>query len=415
MELDVQKGAIIKDQNFKTGQRLGSSNKITENVQIINCDFSANEENGNMLELINCKNCVVSDCCFHGKKTAGLCILIDGAASENNKIDGCLFCDFTITDAYGKDFKKRFGDDEHLNAEPIRIGNSRRSACCFGTTISSCHFKKLRADVETISIKSCGNKILNNLHEDCESNITIRHGGHNIIQDNLFKGSGGIRVYGSHNEIIGNYHENNSNSDKSPLTIGNGTNEDDPNFNQNDKGQHSGEPLDNEGKRIHKDGCGHVVYARAKHNIIRDNKYVNCKVTCVTWGTGPRTIKPKDKGEKECEQNKTKDNKPYTYELKEYLPPANNEFVENKMIDDDGNENSTFVICGSPNDKEDMTKPNNKNTFRGNKLYNKAKHGDLAEEQDDTEDKPIQPLAKPRAGPQQPLKCAEGICKDDEK
>ena len=50
--------------------------------------------------------------------------------------------------------------------------------------------------------------------------FVIRHGGFNKIRNNLFIGSGGIRVYGSDsNEIRGNYHKNNSSSEKPPLVI----------------------------------------------------------------------------------------------------------------------------------------------------------------------------------------------------
>jgi hypothetical protein len=172
-------------------------------------------------------------------------IKIIGGKSKDNVIEGCKFY--------------KFDYDGEENAEPVRIGDSRLSHCSFNTTIKYCHFDHLKADVETVSVKSCGNVLENNKHENCRSSFVIRHGGYNKIRNNLFIGSGGIRVYGEGNEIRGNYHENNSSSDKPPLIIGNGSFENDPNF------EFNGGPRkkDEEGE----EGCGHAVYARAKNNV----------------------------------------------------------------------------------------------------------------------------------------------------
>lgn len=243
------------------------------------------------------------------------------------------FSDFILSDSYKEEFKRKHG--KTVNAEPIRLGGSPISGCWFGTTVSWCLFDKLAADVETVSIKSCGNVLENNKHVDCDSSFTIRHGGYNKIQNNVFIGCGGIRVYGSKNEIRGNYHKNN-NSKKPPLTIATGTWEDDPNF--NNKGE---PPVNDKGEHVNEEGCSHHVYARAKFNTIADNTYDNCKVACVTWGTGHNKLKPEkhDLEEREC-----KDKKKYG-PLKEYLPPTNNVFINNKASAEDEGKDSTFVKC----------------------------------------------------------------------
>ncbi len=243
VELDVPNNGTIKGKNFNNGQSLTGRH----NIKIINCTFSSDEADENLLELRDCVGCVILKCKFQGKHTSGLALLIDGANSKNNKIVGCTFSDLTLSDEYKKKFKEKHG--KAVNAEPIRLGGSPLSGCWFGTTVSWCLFDKLAADVETVSIKSCGNVLENNVHNNCKSNITIRHGGCNKIRNNVFIGSGGIRVYGFKNEIMGNYHKNNYNKNKPALTMENGTWQDDPNFNNKCE-----PPVNNTGEHINEKG-----------------------------------------------------------------------------------------------------------------------------------------------------------------
>ena len=380
-ELEVENSGTVEDQEFDTGRSL----KGKHNVKIINCTFKSNKEDEDQLHLSNCQGCVILKCTFRDKHNAGLALLIDGEESENNKVVGCTFSDLTLSDEYKREFKEKH--DKAVNAEPIRLGGSPISGCWFGTTVSWCLFDKLAADVETVSIKSCGNILENNIHNDCESSITIRHGGCNIIRNNMFIGSGGIRVYGFKNEITGNYHKNNSNKNKPPLTIGTATWEDYPNF--NNKGE---PPVKNTGEHIKEKGCSHHVYARAKFNTIADNTYDNCKVVCVSWGTGRNKLK-KEKGDfdkKVCKDDKT------FGPLKEYLPPTNNVFINNKASAEDENKDSTFMKGLTDEDRADMTNQENNNKFQGNKWHN-VTHGDLPDEPHDSGE-PV-PLTMPKAGP----------------
>jgi len=77
----------------------------------------------------------------------------------------------------------------------------------------------LKGDSETVSIKSCGNVLENNIQEKYESNFTIRYDDFNTIRNNMFIGSGGITVSGDSNAIMHNYHQNNDNSDFLPLAV----------------------------------------------------------------------------------------------------------------------------------------------------------------------------------------------------
>jgi hypothetical protein len=291
-----------------------------EGCRIEKCDFSYDEHDKTMLTLKNCVNCVVSNCEFHDKKKEGLFLKITGEKSQGNVIEHCTFRDHKFP-----------GDN---GGEPIRIGNSDLSGCWFNTTVRRCVFRNLTGDPETVSIKSCGNVLENNEHEDCKSNFTIRHGGFNKIRNNKFKGSGGIRVFGDGNEITGNYHQDN-NSDKFPaLALWKGSVDRDPNFVSD--GKPSGKQANDT----------HDAYARAINNLIEGNTYENCEEVCVRWGKN------------------TKDSQTRI--------PKNNKFRNNTLIADDGKD-SDFIRFDDA-DVED-------NKFEDNQMYGKnAKPGDIPQE-----------------------------------
>ncbi len=341
--------------------------KNCEDCTIIGCDFSYNKSGEAMLTLENCKRCKVLKCDFHDKDTKGNFIKIIGKESKENLIEGCEFYDHTY--------------DRGNGGEPVRIGESPYSGCRFNTKVRYCRFRNLTADPETVSIKSCGNLLEHNEHIDCDSNFTIRHGGFNKIKNNKFTGSGGIRVYGNTNEITGNYHQNNNNDNtkRRPLWIGNANFEDDLNFDR------QGRPTDP--PRDKKKACSHAGYARAKNNTIEDNIYDNCKGTCVVWGVQayPRKIK------------KTCDGKKIKVEGPKQLPiPSKNKFRKNTIIGDQINRDTTLLEFSSSNTYEKAKEA--ENVFKANKLY-KAKRGDIPEEQGDTlETRPG--IEIPSAGPE---------------
>ena len=283
-------------------------------------DFSYNGEN-DMLELTNCVDCKIINCTFHDRTTKGNFIHIRGADSKHNLIENCTF-------------KNHTGEDNN-GGEAIIIGLDNWSGCLYETTVRKCEFIKCKGDPEIISIKSVDNVIENNcIRADCDGNITIRHGGRNTIQYNVFEGSaGGIRVLGCGNKIIGNYHNGNDNDKdkRRPLIIQNGDSPKDPNFNDNC-----------EPKK--KEGSG-AAYAQAENNTIEDNIYDNCKGPCVVWGW-----RPEDKED-------------------QTHAPKKNTFRNNTLIAD--KKDSEFLEIINAGDG---------NTFEGNKMYgSKAQPGDLPE------------------------------------
>jgi hypothetical protein len=203
--------------------------------------------------------CTVSKCKFHDKDTVGEALKIDGEKTKDNIVEDCEWWDLSY--------------DEGTGGEPVRLGNSRVSHLFINSIIRNCTFKDLRADVETISIKSCGNIIERCRHENCKSSMVIRHGHTNTIQDNEFIGEGGIRVYGKDNKILRNHFKENNSKQFPPLTLVNGDTENEPN-----EGASGSSNI-------------HASYTQVRNNEITGNTFENCS-KCVVWGSDPRTFKP---------------------------------------------------------------------------------------------------------------------------
>jgi len=244
--------------------------KDCEDCIIRNCDFTNNMSGQAQLILSNCKRVTVTGCKFHDKNTKGLFMKIEGAASDGNIVERCEFFNHTYKPVRGK---------KGENAEPIRIGNSDVSGCNFNTTVRKCHFHDNKADVELISIKSCGNVVEDNKVEDNECMITIRHSGFNKIINNQFKSHGGIRVLGAGNEVTGNTFKDNDSKKWVPIAIEFGNAERDPNFTSDNK------PKGNK-------GTSHAMYARVIDNVIADNKFENCKAKTETRKKKDRKLSP---------------------------------------------------------------------------------------------------------------------------
>lgn len=288
-------------------------------------DFSYDGE-GDMLELKNCVDCKILNCTFHDRTKKGNFIHLRGSKSKRNLIEGCTFKNHTGEDSNG--------------GEAIIIGLDDWSGCLYETTVRKCEFINCKGDPEIISIKSVDNVIENNcIRASCDGNITVRHGGRNIIRYNVIEGSaGGIRILGFNNKIIGNYHKDNDNDSvkRRPLIIQNGLKKRDPNFDENDQ------PKDEEGSG--------ATYAQSRKNIIEDNIYENCggPKACVSWGWKQDV----DDGEPEHK-----------------LEPENNEFRRNILIAD--SKDSKFL---------EFIHKGEGNTFEDNKMYgSKAKLGELPE------------------------------------
>lgn len=222
-----------------------------ENCTFVDVDFSANERD-HMVNATNLRNCKFVKCKFHGKSTVGVAMNMTGPNTKNNLFSECEWYDLSYSSGNG--------------GEPLRLGNSQHSGIKFDCIVRNCYFHDLKADTETISIKTCGNLVEGCRHENNNSSIVVRHGGLATIRGNRFKGTGGIRVYGYGNIIENNHFEGNQSTKWPPIILGYANAQKDPNWTS------VSQPSNREGR-------SHALYAQINANRIVNNIYKDCKVT----------------------------------------------------------------------------------------------------------------------------------------
>ena len=96
--------------------------------------------------------------------------------------------------------------------ETIRIGISTYSMFRSGTLVEANVFDRCDGEVEIISSKSGGNIYRGNLFLQSRGTLTLRHGGGNLVERNVFLGrgkdyTGGIRVINRNQTVRDNYME----------------------------------------------------------------------------------------------------------------------------------------------------------------------------------------------------------------
>lgn len=96
--------------------------------------------------------------------------------------------------------------------EIMRIGDSKSSMKAGRVTVSQNLFEQCDGEIEVISNKSCFNLYENNSFIHCKGQLTLRHGNHCIVRNNVFIGDGhalnsGIRIIGQGHLVEGNHLE----------------------------------------------------------------------------------------------------------------------------------------------------------------------------------------------------------------
>ena len=96
--------------------------------------------------------------------------------------------------------------------ETLRVGTSHHSRSNSFTTIENNYFDRADGELEIISSKSGGNKILNNTFFESRGTLTMRHGNNTLVEGNVFFGNdvdhtGGIRVINAGQMVRNNYME----------------------------------------------------------------------------------------------------------------------------------------------------------------------------------------------------------------
>jgi hypothetical protein len=246
IEDEVNKSSLqkIKDQSKSFSNK--SDTTIVEGF-----DFSVNGKDVKMCNVTDCQNVIIRGCKFSGTNMLDVALNIRGAKTKKVIVEYCIF--------------ENMDTDLDNGGEPLRLGNSEFSGCSFESIVRKCIFRNLKADPETISIKSANNIVEDCYHINNNSMITVRHGGLAEIRFNTFQGKGGVRLLGYGNKVHDNLFENNQERGKlSPIQVQNGSREKDPNWT---------DVKSPSGKR----GSGHATYARCVDNEITANEFRNCK------------------------------------------------------------------------------------------------------------------------------------------
>lgn len=169
-------------------------------------------------------NCRLTNCSFkdfnQGKKDCSWVFL----RGYNHRVDHCSFEGKTSKNATlfikanhnsktekGPKEKRNhridhnyFGPRKNIGSngyECLRIGDSNTQGFNMSCVIENNYFYQTikaenASEMEVISNKSCGNIYRNNIFEDCDGQLTLRHGQKCLVEGNLFLGTGGKRQSG---------------------------------------------------------------------------------------------------------------------------------------------------------------------------------------------------------------------------
>jgi hypothetical protein len=264
------------------------SRKNKKRTTIQGYDFTVDKgtkHKDKQLSVTDCEEVVVQYCKFRKKTTTGRGLSISGKKTKKVTVQYCIFEDFP---------KKEKG-------EPLGLGNSEYSGCIFECEVKNNIFRKLKGDPECISIKSCKNTITDNFFIDNKSNVTVRHGGLNLIQHNYFRGNCGVRIHGYGNHVEYNCFEDNKDDRKlSPITVRYGKVPKDPNWK-------------NFNKPSEEEGDGHDEYAETIGTIIKGNEFKNCTNKIKKFKGDKDGPKPP----KDTKENDNKEVKKFAFETRD--------------------------------------------------------------------------------------------------
>lgn len=179
-----EKGHVIE---FRNGHRKANATRLT-NIFMDGCNPESRDQKSSYIMLYG-RNNRVDHSTLQGKLNLGvtLCVSLNDSLSlkNNHRIDHNYFGPRPV-----------FGSN---GAETMRIGTSPESYEISATVVEDNLFEQCNGEVEIISVKSCGNKILNNTFYECQGLVALRHGRNNLVEGNFFAGNhvrntGGVRV-----------------------------------------------------------------------------------------------------------------------------------------------------------------------------------------------------------------------------
>lgn len=209
------KGKVVID--FRTSSEDFAYNSIVRNCVIDHFNYPDKSVQDHWVEVWG-KNNTVEYCYFAGKRNLGTTLVIwpNGEKHAPN---------------YHHIYRNYFGKRPNLGSnggETMRIGTSTYSLQNSNSIIEENYFEHCNGETEIISVKSCGNKIINNTLFECEGSIVLRHGNNNEVSGNMLIGNkkpytGGIRIINAGHKVFNNYLSGlRGNEFRYPLVIMNG-------------------------------------------------------------------------------------------------------------------------------------------------------------------------------------------------
>lgn len=205
----------------------------------------------------------VDHCHFSGMNHIGVTLTVwpisDGPPGHA-RIDGNYFGDRALGTGNG--------------FETIRIGTSGVSDQEAAAVVESNYFYRCNGEIEIISNKTIGNEYRRNSFVECAGQLTLRHGGGCLVEENFFlgnnvSGSSGVRVIGPNHVIVNNYFSDlEGDGTRAAVAIMNGVPD---------------SPLNR--------------YLQATNDVIAFNTFVNCEETFAIGtesSVGDTTLPPED-------------------------------------------------------------------------------------------------------------------------
>ncbi len=202
----IVEGLVFTDGSASSGHvwEFRKDKEVANNSRITNCIIKGFNPNNRMDDnhwvALYGKNNRVDHCNFIDKTNIGvlMAVMLDDDRSRLNShsIDSNYF-----------GFRKPLGSN---GGEIIRVGVSQHCTFYSNTIIKNNFFEHCDGETEIISIKSCGNKVQDNVFKECQGAVVLRHGNNNTIEGNVFwgngkEGTGGVRVINEGNWIVNNF------------------------------------------------------------------------------------------------------------------------------------------------------------------------------------------------------------------
>ena len=197
----LKDGDILKDKTFGNCEFDLLIDVQGDNVVIDNLLVYSPKKDFHRVIRVKGKNCKITNCRFSDFSVNGPIIVVE----HKEEPDCCLIQECL--------FMSRRKTKSNNGLEAIRLGESKTCLSNGNNIIYNCRFEDYDGEIECISVKNNNNLIINNELINSASTITLRHTnnsivGYNIIDGKLKKDSGGIRVCGDNNFVLGNVIQN---------------------------------------------------------------------------------------------------------------------------------------------------------------------------------------------------------------